>query len=99
MSIATWYGLLAELRLAEGAVEQAAASLGLAEQAIDAVGQRYAEGLILLIRARLLQAQGQPGAVVKAAAEAARDLATSREAHLFARRAEEFMADAGEGPA
>ncbi|WP_426504379.1 ATP-binding protein [Dactylosporangium sp. McL0621] len=99
MSIATWYGLLAELRLAEGAVEQAAASLGLAEQAIDAVGQRYAEGLILLIRARLLQAQGQPGAVVKAAAEAARDLATSREAHLFARRAEEFMADVGAGPA
>jgi len=95
MSIATWYGLLAELHLAAGAHELAAASLDLADQALATLGQRFAEGLILLNRARLLQAQGRPVAVVRAAAEAAREFSVSREAHLFANRAEEFLDSLG----
>jgi hypothetical protein len=39
----------------------------------------------------LLQAFGEPVAVVRAAAEKARELSTEREAHLFAHRAERFL--------
>nr|WP_300052222.1 BTAD domain-containing putative transcriptional regulator [uncultured Nocardioides sp.] len=91
MSIATWYGLLTEVHLAAGAVEEAAISLDLADKAIETVGQRYAEALIVLMRARLLQAQGRPADTVRAAATAAKELAVAREAHLFARRADAFL--------
>ena len=47
---------------------------------LDAYGQRYPEGLLLLLRARLLHARGEPAAVVRAAAEAARALSIDREA-------------------
>jgi DNA-binding SARP family transcriptional activator/tetratricopeptide (TPR) repeat protein len=90
--IATWYGLLAEMHLAAGELEHAMNALELADRALDAYGQRYSEGLILLMRARLLAAQGRPSATVTAAAEAARELSIVREAHLFARRAEDFLA-------
>jgi hypothetical protein len=59
---------------------------------LDDYGQRYAEGLLLLFRARVLHARGEPVAVVRAAAEKARALSAERGAHLFARRAEEFLA-------
>jgi len=42
---------------------------------------------------RLLQAGGEPVAVVRAAAEKTRALSTERGAHAFARRSEEFMAE------
>lgn len=89
--IATWYGLLAEIRLSEGAFEEAAAALDLADDALDKYGQRYSEGLILLMRARLLHAQHQPLSEIKRAAESARNLSVSREAHLFAHRADAFL--------
>jgi hypothetical protein len=47
----------------------------------------------LLLRARLLQARSAPVAEIRAVAERARALATEREAHLFARRAESFLAE------
>jgi ATP/maltotriose-dependent transcriptional regulator MalT len=92
MSIATWCGLLAEMHLAAAEPEQAAEALDRSIQALETFGQTFAEGLILLIRARLLQAQGRPVAEVQAAAETARDLSTAREAHLFAHRTEAFLA-------
>ena len=91
--IATWYGLLGEMYLAAGALNEAAGALDRADEALDAYGQRYGEGLILLIRARLLHARAGPAAEVAAAAEAARELSIAREAHLFARRAESFLAE------
>ncbi|MBE1585397.1 BTAD domain-containing putative transcriptional regulator [Nonomuraea angiospora] len=97
--VATWYGLLGEMHLAAGAPAAAAAALDKADYYLDTCGQRYPEGLLLLLRARLLQALGEPAAVVRAAAEKAWALSTEREAHLFARRAEEFVAELDEEPA
>jgi hypothetical protein len=77
--------------LAGGALNEAAAALDQADLFLDSCGQRYPEGLLLLLRARLLQAFGEPVAVVRAAAEKARELSTEREAHLFAHRAEKFL--------
>ncbi|MFF0086998.1 BTAD domain-containing putative transcriptional regulator [Streptomyces canus] len=91
--VATWYGLLGEMWLAAGATDEAAAALDRADLFLDARGQRYPEGLILLLRARLLQARGEPVDVVRAAAEKARELSTERGAHLFAHRAETFLAE------
>ena len=90
--VATWFGLLGEMRLAAGQPDEAAAALDRADWALDTFGQRYPEGLILLIRARQLRARGEPVAIVRAAAEQARSLSVEREAHLFARRAEELLA-------
>jgi tetratricopeptide (TPR) repeat protein len=94
--VATWYGLLGEMQLAAGAPAEAAGSLDRADFFLNTYGQRYSEGLLLLLRARLLQALGEPLPVVRAAAEKARTLSTEREAHLFARRAEEFLAELAE---
>ncbi|BCB76553.1 hypothetical protein GCM10022251_22650 [Phytohabitans flavus] len=90
--LTTWCGLLGEMWLVAGKLDEAAAALDLADSYLDAYGQRYAEGLLLLLRARLMQARGEPVDTVRAAAERARALSTEREAHLFARRAEELLA-------
>jgi hypothetical protein len=90
--LATWYGLLAEMSLAAGTLPEATAALDLAEASLATYGQRYAEGLILLLRARLMQACGEPPAAVQIAAEGARALSIERGAHLFARRAEDLLA-------
>jgi hypothetical protein len=91
--LAYWYGLNAEMWLAADRPDKAAAALDRADQAIKALGQRYAEGLLLLLRARLLHACGEPVEVVRAAAEVARTRSHERGAHLFARRAERFLVD------
>ncbi|MDX2708809.1 BTAD domain-containing putative transcriptional regulator [Streptomyces sp. PA03-6a] len=96
--LAYWYGLVAEMWLAAELPDQAASALDQADQAIKAHGQRYAEGLLLLLRARLLQARGEPVEVVRAAADEARTRSGERGAHLFARRAERFMADLDQNP-
>ncbi|MFE2216655.1 AAA family ATPase [Streptomyces canus] len=95
--LATWYGLLGEMWLAAGKLDEADAALDRANSAVAAYGQRYAESLLLLIRARVLQARGEPVAVVRAVAERAHALSVEREAHLFARRAEELMAELADG--
>ncbi|GII59764.1 hypothetical protein Pth03_81530 [Planotetraspora thailandica] len=97
--LVTWCGLLGEMWLAAGKLDEAAAALDQADLFLDMYGQRYAEGLVLLLRARLMQARGEPVAAVRAAAERARALSTEREAHLFARRAEELLAGLAEAPA
>jgi ATP/maltotriose-dependent transcriptional regulator MalT len=79
--------------LAAGKLDEAEAALDRADRAIATYGQRYAESLLLLIRARVLQARGEPVAAVRAVAERAHALSVEREAHLFARRAEELMAE------
>ncbi|WP_345574093.1 BTAD domain-containing putative transcriptional regulator [Nonomuraea rosea] len=91
--VAYHYGLIAEMRLAAGMPGEADIALDRADEALDAYGQRYAEGLVLLLRARLLHARGEPAEVVRAAAEKARDLSNERGSHLFARRAEKFLAE------
>ncbi|MET8157048.1 BTAD domain-containing putative transcriptional regulator [Sphaerisporangium sp. NPDC005289] len=96
--VATWYGLLGDMRLMAGSPAEAATALDRADHYLDTYGQRYSEGLILLLRARVLRALGEPVAVVRAAAERARTLSAAREAHLFARRAAAFLAELGEEP-
>ncbi|MFI5959002.1 ATP-binding protein [Cryptosporangium sp. NPDC051539] len=91
--VATWFGLLAEMRMAAGDLEEATAALDHAGHYLDTYGQRYSEGLILLLRARLLRARGAPEVVVREAAERARALSAERGAHLFARRAEQFTGE------
>ena len=93
--VATWYALLGEMHLRTGSTEAAASALDRAEFYLEAYGQRYPEGLLLLLQARLLQARGEPVAVVRAAADAARRHSIDHEAHLFAHRAERFLAELG----
>ncbi|WP_007509247.1 BTAD domain-containing putative transcriptional regulator [Pseudofrankia saprophytica] len=90
--LATWYGLLGEMWLVAGKLDEAAEALDRADSFLDMYGQRYAEGFLLLLRARLMGARGEPVAAARAAAERARALSVEREAHLFARRAEELLA-------
>jgi hypothetical protein len=47
---------------------------------------------VLLLRARALAAAGEPVAAVRAAAIRARTVSIERGAHLFARRADEYLA-------
>ncbi|SEH53170.1 Transcriptional regulatory protein, C terminal [Mycolicibacterium rutilum] len=91
--VATWYGLLGEMHLAVGATEAAAGALDRADFYLNAYGQRNPEGLLLLLRARLLHARGEPTGVVRRAAERARALSLEREARLYADRAELFLSE------
>ncbi|WP_218136314.1 BTAD domain-containing putative transcriptional regulator [Nonomuraea jiangxiensis] len=91
--VAYHHALSAEMWLAAGMTDEAGTALDRADQALDAYGQRYAEGLVLLLRARLLHARSEPAEVVRAAAEQARDRSNERGSHLFARRAETFLAE------
>ncbi|MEU6341986.1 BTAD domain-containing putative transcriptional regulator [Streptomyces sp. NPDC046977] len=93
--IAYQYALIAEMWLAAGSPDRAEAALDRADQALWDYGQRYAEGLLLLLKARLLQARGAPLTAVRAAAERAYTQSTASEAHLFARRAERLLAAPG----
>lgn len=89
--LATWYALLAEMRLAGGQLAEATRALDSAQHYLDRYGQRYAEGLILLTRARLMHAGGASGPVVRTAVIQARALAVERGALIFVRRADEFL--------
>ncbi|MEU5259232.1 BTAD domain-containing putative transcriptional regulator [Amycolatopsis sp. NPDC021455] len=86
------YGLIGEMSLAAGLPDDAAAALERAEFFLEATGRRDAESMLLLLRARLLQARGEPADTVRAAAERARALSLEREARLFAHQAEKFLA-------
>jgi len=90
--VATWYALLAEMWLAAGMHDEATAALDRADALLDLRGQRYPEGLLLLLRARLMRTRGEPVAAVRAVAEQARALSVEREANLFAHRADELLA-------
>ncbi|WP_431235468.1 BTAD domain-containing putative transcriptional regulator [Mycolicibacterium psychrotolerans] len=91
--VATWCGLVAEMWLKAGESDRAATALERAERHVRVHGQRYSEGLLLLMRARLAHARGAPSAQVRVAAQHARAVSVDREAHLFARRAEVFLAE------
>jgi ATP/maltotriose-dependent transcriptional regulator MalT len=91
-NLPTWYALLAEMWLAAGRPDDAAQALDRAGEFLEAHGQRYAEGLLLLLRARLLRARGADDTAVRTAAELARTRSAEREAHLFAGRAGDLLA-------
>jgi hypothetical protein len=93
--VATWYALLGEMHLTTGSLDAAAEALDRARFYVDAFGQRYPEGLIMLLQARVSHARGEPVGTVRAAAEAARALSVTHEAGLFAQRAERFLAELG----
>ncbi|MFF5364743.1 AAA family ATPase [Streptomyces scabiei] len=95
--LATWYVFLGEMWLAAGKLDEADAALDQADSAIETYGQRYAESLLLLIRARVLRARGEPVALVREVAERAHALSVEREAHLFARRAAELINELTDG--
>lgn len=91
--LAAWYGLLCEMLLAADLPTKAAEVLERAEWSLDAHGQRYPEGLLLLLRAQVQQAGGEPTCTVTATAERARVLSTERGAHLFAQRSERWLSE------
>jgi len=84
--------LVADALLAADDPAGAARALDLAEESLHTYGQRHAEGLILFLRARLLQSRGEPAAAVREAAERGGALSVEREAYLFGTRAEELLA-------
>ncbi|WP_233211289.1 BTAD domain-containing putative transcriptional regulator [Mycobacterium sp. shizuoka-1] len=89
--VATWYVLLAEMWLEAEDHDQAERALDRAEQCMHTYGQRYPEGLLLVMRARLLHARGARVSQVRAAAQHARSVSEQREAHLFAQRAQALL--------
>ncbi|MBL7500480.1 AAA family ATPase [Frankia sp. CN7] len=91
--VAYHHALIADMWLAAGRPDEAGGALDQADRALRAYGQRYAEGLVLLLRARLRHARGESVDVVRAAAESARELSGERESYLFAHRAERFLAE------
>jgi hypothetical protein len=82
----TWYALLAEMRLAAGTPDAAAAALDQADSYRDRYGQRSADGLHLLVRAQLAKTLADPGNAVRLA-EQARAVAERQEAYVFVQRA------------
>jgi len=90
--VSTWYALLAEMRIAAGALDKASAALDRADQCLERYGQRSAEGLVVLVRAQLARAAGDHPAAVQLA-ERARAVALRREAHLFVQRADRLLTE------
>jgi tetratricopeptide (TPR) repeat protein len=96
-NLATWYALLAEIQLRAGDLCAATKALDRADAFIDTYGERYAEGLVLVIRAETLHAEalhagGDPASAVRAARRAL-TLSRRRGAHLFATRADRLLAE------
>ncbi|GAA0973942.1 hypothetical protein GCM10009555_029490 [Acrocarpospora macrocephala] len=89
--LATWYGLLGEMWLAAGRLDDAEKALGRADVCLDTYGQRYPEGFVILMRARLMEERGAPASAVQAVVERARTLSLEREAHLFVHRADQML--------
>ncbi|WP_326626784.1 AAA family ATPase [Nonomuraea fuscirosea] len=86
-------GLIADMLLSARMPDEAAAALDRADRYLADHGQRYAEGLLLLLRARQLWAHGEPAPVVREIGARAVALSGERGAHLFARRAGKFLAE------
>ncbi|MEU7798896.1 AAA family ATPase [Micromonospora arborensis] len=91
-NLATWYALLAEIQLCADDFSAAVTALDKAEMFIETYGERYAEGLVLLIRAKTLRAGGDVQSAARTA-HRARDLSQERGAHLFATRANRLLAE------
>ena len=92
--VSTWFALLAEMRLAAGAPDAAAAALDRAESLRDRHGQRTADGLILLVRAQVARACGDRDGAARLALRA-RATGRRQEAHLFVRRADRLLEELG----
>lgn len=91
-NLATWYALLAETRLCGKDPSAAMTALEKAETFIERYGERYAEGLVLLIRATAFRAGGDVRSAVRAARRAL-TLSRERGANLFATRATGLLAE------
>ncbi|MEW9528465.1 AAA family ATPase [Microbispora sp. NPDC049125] len=89
--LTTWYGLLGEMWLAAGRLDDAGKALDRADRYLDVYGQRYPEGFVILMRARLMERRGAPVSAVRAEVERARALSLEREAHLFVHRADQIL--------
>ena len=76
-NLATWHALRAEVLVAGDQASAAMAALDEAEQVIEAHGERYAECLVLLVRARAMALRGDSESSVRAVAE--RGLALARD--------------------
>ncbi|GAA2216023.1 hypothetical protein GCM10009850_114920 [Nonomuraea monospora] len=98
-SVSIFTGYLCEMWLVAGVLDKAATALDRAEACLDLYDERFAEGLLLLLRARLLHARGKPVAEVRAVADRSRTVSAERGTSLFAQRAEEFLATLGDPPA
>ncbi|WP_285596719.1 AAA family ATPase [Kineosporia sp. NBRC 101731] len=90
--VSTWYALLGEMRMAARDLDKAAAAVDRAEDSLERYGQRSSEGLIRLLRAKVMAARGDHR-TARHHAEQARDVAFGQGAHLFVRRTDHFLAD------
>nr|WP_300048548.1 AAA family ATPase [uncultured Nocardioides sp.] len=90
--LTTWLALLAEMYLVRGRLSAAEDALDRAFDSIDSYGQRYAEGFVRLMQARLMHATGTSTSRVRMVAEEARSMARAREVHLFENQAASFIA-------
>lgn len=86
-----WHGVLAEMQLIVGRVDQAAHSIDRAEHLGQVTGQRTAESLVTLVRAQTMRAAGEPDPVVRAVADAAVRVARRQGTPLLEQRAATFL--------
>ncbi|MBD0323651.1 MAG: transcriptional regulator, partial [Aldersonia sp.] len=92
---ALWLTLFSEALLDAEQLDEAAAALDRADEAIRITGQRYPEPLTRLIRAGLEHARGLSADRVSATLQASRDLATRTESTVVRQRIEQFGASHG----
>ena len=86
--IHVWHTLLAEVLIAAGRIDDAAAELHQAEELIRRHEECYAQPLTLLLWARVQHARSAEPDVIRATIEMARTMATHGEALLFVARAD-----------
>jgi hypothetical protein len=72
--------------------DEGGTALDQADRLADVHGEEFTESLRLLLRAKVVQARGEPADVVRAAAAQAKAISTERGTYVIARRAEELTA-------
>lgn len=85
------YALVAEMYVAAGMPHEAGAALDHADRLAEAHDEPFAEPLRLLMRAKVLQARGEPAEVVRAVADRAKAVSADRGAHIIARRVDQLL--------
>lgn len=87
-----YYGLIADMHLAASQPDEARATLDRAEELMISQGQLHVEGMLGMLRVRILQACDEPVSRIRRAAQEVLTRAREREEFLTARRAEELLA-------
>lgn len=82
--VALCLGFLAEMKLVSGDLHGAQTTLDFAFECLETYDQRYAEGMLVQMRARIMRASGAHSQAIRSVTEQARSISELRGSHLFA---------------